>query len=70
MTIQVEQTPDEFLAEQISEQLIADGCVPAEQHAELAGKLAAGTITPADWRRYIEMTIMRAPAGNEHDATD
>jgi hypothetical protein len=48
------ETADQVLSALIVEDLVAAGLVPADKKDRLAEKIAAGSMTNADWRALFE----------------
>jgi hypothetical protein len=54
-----ELTPNQRLARDIAEKLIAEGIIDASKLSKLESGLAEGTLGAGDWRVFIELAIDR-----------
>ena len=64
------QTPNEVLAEQITEQLIIEKLIPEAKRAEILERLSKGSITTEDWKLYVEMAIEKTEETTTHADAD
>ena len=54
-----EGKPSEQLAARISRRLVKEGLIAADRQAKIAGALASGAVSQADWRVEVERAIDR-----------
>ena len=55
----IDLTPNQRLARDIAEKLIAEGLVEASKRSKLEAGLAQGNLGAADWRNFVELAVDR-----------
>jgi hypothetical protein len=65
VTNEEQKSPNDTLAEQIAQDLLAAGLIPQERKIELERKLKVGGVTQSDWNLWVDIATAPEKKGDK-----